>query len=435
MNRHAAKNATRQRLFVGDYNIMNILITNAHSTHNAGDYAILRESLRQVYDVFPDATVTVLTNDPRNYIQSYQEEMVPSLWTWIITNKDGRFQMSRVRLIIGLTTFIAACLIYRLTGKRCYFTTEPHKQNMLDAYFEADLVLAIGGGYLYGNKYANTWFTMLWLMAFAARILDTPLFLLPQSIGPLATGWQKWLTRMLVHAAHLTMVREARSKQVLEKLGIWYKVEEVPDLAFGLEPSYTAIIPQLTAPASFRVGMTLLNWQEYGDTSFDQHGYEQSMLALINHITQQGGQVVLFTQVSGPTAPEDDRRIAQAVVQQVQHPKNVLFLDQMNLDDLLAAYRHMDFFIGTRMHSAIFALTGGVPVLVVGYLHKSIGIMEALGLQKYCIPIETVTADNLIQQFDYLYAERDAVAAIIAEKIPQWRQHTQATVARVRELL
>ena len=50
----------------------------------------------------------------------------------------------------------------------------------------------------------------------------------------------------------------------------------------------------------------------------------------------------------------------------------------------------MTYFVGTRMHSNIFALSMGVPVLAIGYLPKTSGLMEQLGLGEWTVPIDSL---------------------------------------------
>jgi colanic acid/amylovoran biosynthesis protein len=99
--------------------------------------------------------------------------------------------------------------------------------------------------------------------------------------------------------------------------------------------------------------------------------------------------------------------------------------------ELQAAYSRLDLLVATRMHSAIFALSAGVPALAIGYLHKSAGIMEMLGLERYVLDIDTIDAERLCAVADRLWDERAAVRARIATRIPAMR----ATLEKLPELL
>ena len=43
------------------------------------------------------------------------------------------------------------------------------------------------------------------------------------------------------------------------------------------------------------------------------------------------------------------------------------------------------------MHSNIFALSETVPVIAIGYLHKTRGIASMLGMDRWVLDIQTIT--------------------------------------------
>jgi colanic acid/amylovoran biosynthesis protein len=127
------------------------------------------------------------------------------------------------------------------------------------------------------------------------------------------------------------------------------------------------------------------------------------MLGCIDAITAQGGVVVLFAQCCGPSAAEDDRQVNARLFARAAQPDRVLVIAEALPPDVLqAAYGQMDYFIGTRMHSVILALNAGVPALAIGYLHKTRGVLDELGLSDYCYDIEMLTAETLIAGFERL---------------------------------
>ena len=85
---------------------------------------------------------------------------------------------------------------------------------------------------------------------------------------------------------------------------------------------------------------------------------------------------------------------------------------------LRAAYHTMDLFVGSRLHSNIFALTGGVPVLAVAYQDKTFGVMRMLGLEEWTVAIEEVDGEALVRRYRRLWPQRHL-----------WRQRVQQAVA------
>ena len=92
--------------------------------------------------------------------------------------------------------------------------------------------------------------------------------------------------------------------------------------------------------------------------------------------------------------------------------------------ELKAMYGELDMLVGTRFHSVIFALTAGVPCIGIAYEHKTRGIMRELGLERWVIDIEAVTADDLIP-----LVERGARRG---RRLPRGARRAHAAVHRAR---
>jgi colanic acid/amylovoran biosynthesis protein len=138
--------------------------------------------------------------------------------------------------------------------------------------------------------------------------------------------------------------------------------------------------------------------------------------------------------VHGPTAAEDDRHAARRVYQQLQPYGRQVILVEAPLApaQLQAAYGEMDLFIGTRLHSNIFALTRTVPVLAIAYQYKTYGVMEMLGLGDWVLAIETLSGQALGELLQRLWAERTNLRAELAQRIPQLQQEIQGELAQIR---
>ncbi len=422
---------------------MNILITNFHSCCNAGDRAILAVTLRQIAQTYPTATVIVAANDIDNYQPILHEQAVASFYPWAIQpDSAGRAQLRRWVTPIYAVLLVLLAGVYRLTRLRVQPWRDTQRRRTLTAYYDADVVMACGGGYLFASANAGSWFLILWLIAAFGCMLGKRTVLLPQSIGPLGTSWQCRLTRWLVNHTIITCVREQTSADFLAGINVKpTKVRIHPDLAFDFNPPDSPHAPRSSLPASRsalhapRIGLTLLNWVAQGNQDFKQNAYEAAAIALINHIGTRGGKVYLFAQVRGPFQADDDRVIAERILAQVDPVYVEWCASVVGSEALIERYAEMDAFVATRLHSAIFAMNRGVPTLVVGYLHKSMGVLRALGLLQWCIQIDQVNTANLIERFDTLNQQRDDVIAHLHTVLPKTQRDAAGTLALVRTAL
>jgi colanic acid/amylovoran biosynthesis protein len=418
---------------------MNVLLLNAHSAQNAGDLAILQESIACLHAAFPGAAITVAINDLETDELPSGAAYVASLTRWLLRPlPSGEWRWRKPLAPPYAIRLLLAALLFRWVGRR-WQPRHGERRRLLDAYYDADIVAVIGGGHLYARHAFNIAFIWLWFGLALALWMGKPLIFLPQSFGPLPGRLQRGLLRWLLARSALLAAREYRSLDLLAAIGLRRRVLVLPDLAFALADTSTtlAAYPELERALQHAarplIGLTLMDWGGQNPTFQNQAGYEAAILALIAHVRQSyGATVMLFAQCYGPVAAQDDRRIARRIAAQAGPADSVVLVDQaLPAEALKAAYRQLDALVATRMHSAIFAMSAGVPTLAIGYLHKSIGIMEMLGLERYALEIDSLDAQRLCAAFDHLWAERPAVRQQLDSRIPVMR----ATLERLPLLI
>lgn len=413
--------------------VRNVLILGQHSQCNAGDQAILQETLRQTRAAFPGARITVTSNDPQHYTPLMGESVTHSIRAWVTRqNADGTAAIQPLVTPLYALALFGIGAARRLFGARWHFFRDPAKRAMLDAYFDADLTLAIGGGYLFANADAGSWFLSLWLGLALAVWMGKPLALLPQSIGPFGAGWQRCSMAWLARRCFVVMPREQESMDTLRGLNAAGNAALSPDLALGL-----ACAPATRQNAiPLRVGFTVLDWRAHGNREFAQEDYERAIAGLMDHVTGRGGEAHVLCQVWGPMAHDDDRHAARRVVARAKHPERIVTHPVVEDACRLAqVYATMDIFVATRMHSAIFAMLGGVPVLVIGYQPKAVGLMKMLGLESFCVPIQHASAATLTARFDDLLAQREQVSGALAQEVARLGAQARQTLAEVARRL
>src|SRR5262249_55431156 len=151
---------------------------------------------------------------------------------------------------------------HRLAGHRV-LPLDAERRRLMCAYYDADLVVVIGGGHLYARHAFNIAFLWLWLGLALALLLGKPLVLLPQSFGPLPGRLQCGLLRWLLDRSAFVAAREYRSLRFLAEIGLGRRALVLPDMAFGLPPSAACVADSLLErslgdASGPLIGMTLL---------------------------------------------------------------------------------------------------------------------------------------------------------------------------------
>ena len=408
--------------------VTHILIINIHSYRNAGDAALATSASRQLHEAFPDSTVTQSINEPTSYTDN--DPMVGSFLFWCHAYiGNGRFKWAPSEILrLGIGSVVAVTT-YRLLKRPIFLFLTTGQKAFLKVYFDADLVASAPGGFLYSSgKFGLSILIAIYSMVYALWA-GKPLYLLPQSVGPLKRSWERWLVQWVFNRARLIMVREETSLQQIRQSRVTNPHILIhPDMAFAYQaaPAEEAlhwlqthgIDPNGNYPL---LGITAINWGEQTGQHALQAQYETALADAARHfIERMGGKVVFFPQVISDSTYTDDRPPAHRVVACLPDiNKQVFLLESQPAPAVLkAVYGQMDIFIGTRMHSNIFALSGGVPVLAIAYRHKTQGIMQMLGLDEWCIDIQSTSGAVLTERLDALWVQRAAVREHIEQTLP-----------------
>jgi colanic acid/amylovoran biosynthesis protein len=399
-----------------------ILMINVHSSSNAGDAALALVAIEQLQQHFPGYKVTLSMDDPHSH--SGPEQALSSFFTWVKHGSKWHW-LNLVRL---LPATMVPALTYRLLGNPCFIFTPRRWRTLLRAYMDADLVVSKPGGFLYSSGRGLSLIISLYTL-WLATIIGKPLYILPQSVGPFSRKWERQLVGAVLAQARIIMVREEISLTQLGACGLPAgKSQMLPDLAFAFagDDAETAAqwLKSLGVDVHQKVpylGMTIINWGVSNARFGRQAEYEAACAAALRHfVVQWGGRVLLFPQVWGPLASQDDRVPARRVAESLADLGDaVVPIDSPVAPSLLrSAYEFMDLFVGTRMHSNIFALSAGVPVIGIGYLPKTQGITQMLGLGEWTVSIDEVTAERLVDMLEELWSVRDQVRAHLDKMIP-----------------
>ena len=440
---------------------LQILVINVHSTLNAGDHVLLHSSLAQLRQNFPGCTLTLAINDPQSVTDSEwaadsargSHEMaanaVGSFTHWFKQSGSTQSAWRRGNLLLApllLGGALLAALLYRLTGVALLPLLGAEQRRLLRAYLAADLVVSCAGNFFYSSGALSAGF-LLHAGAFAyAWLLGKPIYTMPQTLGPLHRRWEHVVLRAVLRRARLLLVRDERSLALLQQFQLDSgRTRLLPDIAFlfDSDPS-PAEINEETLLRSHGVerdgqpllGITVINWGAQNQRFRQQAAYEAAVaLAIREFVVGQGGRALLFPQVRGPRPPDDDRVPARRVAARLRDlgERVILIESEVSPSALKRAYGQTDLFLGSRLHSNIFALTEGVPVVAIAYQPKTHGTLRLLGLEQWVIDIEAARGDAVARLVKQLWRERAAVRDQLAQVIPQIQREAAQAGRWIRE--
>lgn len=419
----------------------NLLVTNVYSYKNKGDAAIVLALMKEIKRVLKPATITIQTADVHNDKGKYGEDAIGStlLWSLLSQTRDAGL-IKRLSYLfggcLGLSLFV---LIYKISRKKIYsiiFSKEI--KQYLQQIFETDLVIACGGGYL-RTADSSVHNTLLFFITGAnflvPRLLGRKVILYSQSIGPVYGLVQKIALKFFLNHVNLILVREQISYNLLTKLEVKTLFYRSSDPVFILKdsPIFETVRFKINKE-KMAIGITV---RAFFSDKEKQNKYEESLSTFVDYLYEQhNAETYYFPQVIADHFGDDDRESAERVKLSLKHKSalNIIDLD-LHPFDLINFAGEMDFFVGTRMHSNIFALIAGTPVLAIEYEHKSRGIMRDFRLEDYVISIGDVTPNKLINLFTILKSNQDKVKEQICEIMPSVILKSQSAMDNIKQYL
>jgi colanic acid/amylovoran biosynthesis protein len=401
-----------------------ILLINFHSSQNAGDAALLETSIYQLKETFNNPNFTVSANYPDEiFLTTLDVEVVPSPASIIYSHKRilmQLFSFSFGLLLIWFFKIVSPKIKGdRLTGR--WF-------DLAAAYQNASLILSLPGNQFLSMGLIGWPIVVSAMSVYLAHLFQKPFYVLPQSIGPFHRWWEKKLMKWLYGRARLVFFREDISIQLASDLGIpKFKMNLGIDPAFTLpsidQQETNHYLKRYNIPSdNGTIGVTVINRMV---KTLDREKIEIYYSALANTldymIRKYGVKIIFFPQVIGPTKNEDDRIAAQIVASQMNSVEDniILIKDPLFPKVLKGLYKCMDAFIASRLHSGIFAISSGTPVMFIGYFTKTKGILESIGYQNWHIDLEDLDENQMLIMIERLWLSRKEVRSQLDQLMPQ----------------
>ena len=408
----------------------NVLIVGGYARQNAGDAALLHAIILQVERAFPGCLVEIAgMEDPRRHRDFEGVRNLGSMRRYADDECISGFLRAARRalvLAIGMSWFVAPARWYRWPSAR--LPTEVSAE--LAAIERADLLvsLVVAGGYLQGAARPGLGPRVIYqlLPLILAERLGTPVVCAPQSYGPFDGKLVAWIVARTLRRARLVLAREDISLAELKKLRLPDGVAcRAVDSAFSLEPPGRVRADQHPWRASHSVGASdvLVGVTVRRCLSpVQQASFEAELAAFVDRVHElPGHRVVIFPQATAADQRDDDRIASRAVAGLCRgHTRPILVETEADYRGVASFIADLDYLVGNRFHSVIFALTARVPCIAVGYEHKTRGIMRDLSLDGWRLPARDLSAAALFALFGKLEEYKSEYRTHLNHVIPSY---------------
>jgi polysaccharide pyruvyl transferase CsaB len=354
-----------------------IAIMGYYGHANIGDEAILACLVDQLGAMSLIPKVVVLTADPLNTSSTLGVAAVSSGFP------------------VTLPGFLAAALG---RSRLSFFRT-------LNTFRLADTLIVGGGGLFHDMPSTNRFLMELLRKIKWGLSLRKQVILLGVGIGPIYHNESRAALRNVLNRVELITVRDSDSRMVLEDIGVDIaELHTTADLAFLMK----------SVPLVFRDMVT--------EVGSDSHNGPKVALCLRSadiRMPQVRNAVVKFCKYSIEQlnariwfvpfqigGGEDDRTGPELIMQEIEIRGNVRLVSEIySPAEMMGFLSQMDVVVGEKLHSLIFAINSRVPLLGISYQEKIEGLFKEIGRENWCIKLEELGADILIDRFNEIWRE------------------------------
>ena len=317
--------------------------------------------------------------------------------------------------------------------------------NIIKIIKESDAVFDISEGDSFSDIYGIKRFIQHSLIKLSIINLRKKLIIMPQTLGPFKRPLVKIVAKKIINRADFVFARDEMSKKVVrEELEIDKNIKVIPDLAFYMKPDYRANIERFvennkSVKIGINVSALLYNGGYNGKNMFNLRvNYKTLIDSLIKKLSLISNvEIILIPHVMVKDIEvEDDFRVCKKIASDLNSKLNIKIktIDKYyREDEIKAIISGCDYFIGSRMHACIGAISTCVPTSPIAYSRKFIGIWDTIGLG-YCVTDpRKQNEDEIINSIIDNFNNRIKIKDKLSTEIPLLKEKIETIIDIIEE--
>lgn len=406
----------------GDHQTV-LILGATYSTGNMGVDALLSGSIASVWNGDSDAKVVVLDYGaaPLSWEIPCADgdrkvNLINLRFSWKLWLRNNGFRLLVVSILTRLIPFRAL--------KHHLITRNP----ALSLIRNSSGALSLAGGDSFSDIYGFRRLLYVSLPQLLVLAMGRPLVLMPQTLGPFNARWAKWIGRFIMKRASRVYSRDQESIVMARGLldGETSHLRLSQDMGFALAASPPFDIPawaiQKNRPlVGLNVsGLLFMGGYDRRNMFGIRGNYPDLMRKIVRWFTITADtDVVLVTHVTG--SHEGDENACRALYEELKDECDErlhLIAHGYNHREVKYLIGTCDFFLGSRMHACIAALSQEVPAVGLAYSRKFAGVYETVGVEDLVVDLRDLSEAEVIERVKTLFNQRERLARLLRETIP-----------------
>lgn len=411
-----------------------LLLGVSFNTRNMGVGALAAGAVKCIRHSYPGADIKLLDYGKSAETHTLKAGGKDELIELINLRFSKKIFLANNVALLILLAAIAWLLPFKAV-KRLFIDPNPYLKEIA----EADMAASIAGGDSFSDIYGLSRFFYVALPQVLVLLMRKPLVQLPQTIGPFATKLPRTIARAILKRSSIIYSRDYPGLlETREILGISGKNERIRfcyDMAFVLDPvkprelsidTADRTLSRNNAPCTVGLNVSGLLYMG-GYTGSNMFGLKADYKELVREIIEfiivrKKARVLLVPHVfGGQEHTESDSTVCERLYSELR-PKYGERLSFLSGSYDQGEIKHMigmcDFFIGSRMHACIAALSQCIPAVPIAYSRKFIGVMESVGVESYVADPCALESGAILEIIDKAFEDRTAIAEKLRAQMP-----------------
>ncbi|NLY17922.1 MAG: polysaccharide pyruvyl transferase CsaB [Clostridiaceae bacterium] len=347
-----------------DKKLYDITVLGYYGYDNSGDDAILKSFIDHVQRYYKDLSVVVLSNNPSQTRELYRVQSV------------YRFHPIKLPLILSKTRLFIS-----------------------------------GGGTLIqdGTSSRSLWYYLSMIKLALKKGADGVLF--ANGLGPLTRKRNRNAASEILDKMEVITLRDPNAYEELKSLGVTKPITKVAvdpvlalppgDLKVGLK-----ILKNEGIPSGERtIAFCLRKWKKVKRS-------EEILASLADKITADYNAIPLFVPMQHP----DDLRFSRKIIRRMQK-KGYVINGRYSVNEIMSILGNTDLVIGMRLHSLIYAVNMGLPMVGLAYEPKVDYFMESIN-QPFVQWNDSFSMPKLMEKINYVWHNASSIKDTLKEMKP-----------------
>lgn len=407
-----------------------ILMGASVETTNMGVGSLAVGMIKSVVHEYPDAEILLLDygRESKTYEVKMQDRRVRVRLVNVRYSKKF-YLWNNIAMLILLA--LSSRLIPTKKGRGRWLS----KNAVLKELAESDFVTSIAGGDSFSDIYGLGRFLYVSLPQILVILLGKPLILLPQTLGPFHSGMVKYLAGYIMRNSSAVYSRDHESLneireqfkdgRIHEKLRFCYDVGFIIDPIRPAEVSIEGCMGNDSIPGDLVginvSGLLYAGGYDHGNMFGLKMDYRQLIHEIIEYmIVQKKTRVLLVPHVFG--VQESDSAVCEEIYRRLKekYRDDILIVrGEYDQNEMRYMIGLCSFFIGSRMHACISALSQCIPTVSIAYSRKFAGVMDTLGTDGLVADPRMMDTEEIVHVIDDVYRRRADIRLHLTSVIPQ----------------